>query len=104
MFYVKREKNIRLRECGCRQLSFTENVSSLLFKPLIIFIKSSILDVWQGSEYASRITLYHQIHQTLREKCPYSELFWSVFSRIWTEYGDIQSISPHSVRMRENTD
>ena len=23
----------------------------------------------------------------LREKCPYSELFWSVFSRIWTEYG-----------------
>ena len=24
---------------------------------------------------------------TLREKCPYSELFWSVFSRIRTEYG-----------------
>ena len=29
---------------------------------------------------------------TLREKCPYSELFWSVFSRIRTEYGEIRSI------------
>ena len=23
---------------------------------------------------------------TLRKRCPYLELFWSVFSRIWTEY------------------
>ena len=30
--------------------------------------------------------------------------FWSVFSRIRTEYGEIQSISPYSVWMRENTD
>ena len=30
--------------------------------------------------------------------------FWSVFSRIWTKYGKIQSISPYSVRMRENID
>ena len=28
--------------------------------------------------------------KTLREKCPYSELFWSVFSRIRPEYGEIQ--------------
>ena len=40
----------------------------------------------------------------LRKKCPYSELFWSVFSRIRTEYGEILRISPYSVRMRENTD
>ena len=40
----------------------------------------------------------------LREKCLYSELFWSAFSRIWTEYGEIRSISPYSVRMRENRD
>ena len=25
---------------------------------------------------------------TLREKCPYSDFFWSVFSRIRTEYGE----------------
>ena len=41
---------------------------------------------------------------TLREKCPYSELFWSAFSHIWAEYGEILGISPYSVRMRENTD
>ena len=34
---------------------------------------------------------------TLREKWPYSEFFWSVFSRIFR-------ISPHSVQMRSNTD
>ena len=34
---------------------------------------------------------------TLREKCPYSEFFWSVFSGIWTEYGEIQGISPYLV-------
>ena len=28
----------------------------------------------------------------LREKFPYSELFWSVFSLIWTEYGEILRI------------
>ena len=29
---------------------------------------------------------------SLRKKCPYSELFWSVFSRIRTEYGEVRSI------------
>ena len=35
----------------------------------------------------------------LRRKCPYSELFWSAFSRI-----RILRISPHSVQMRKNAD
>ena len=30
--------------------------------------------------------------------------FWSLFYRIWTEYGDLRSISPYSVRMREYRD
>ena len=34
---------------------------------------------------------------SLSEKCLYSEFFWSVFSLIQTEYGDI-------VRIRENKD
>ena len=38
---------------------------------------------------------------TLRENCPYSGLFWSVFSRIRTEYREIGSIS---VRVQENKD
>ena len=28
------------------------------------------------------------VFQSLRKKCPYSELFWFTFSRIWTEYGE----------------
>ena len=41
---------------------------------------------------------------TLRKKCPNSKLFWSAFSRVRTEYGEILRISPYSVRMRGNTD
>ena len=41
---------------------------------------------------------------TLRKMCPYSELFWSVFSLIWTKYREIISISPYSVKMLEITD
>ena len=40
----------------------------------------------------------------LRETCPYLEFFWSVFSHIRTEYAEIRSISPYSVRMWKNTD
>ena len=31
-------------------------------------------------------------------------LFWSKFSRIWTEHGDLRSKSPYSVRQGENMD
>ena len=41
---------------------------------------------------------------TLHEKCPNTGFFWSVFSRIWTEYEDLLHKSPYSVQMRENTD
>ena len=40
----------------------------------------------------------------MREKCPCSEFFWSVFSHIWAKYGEILRIFPYSVQMRENTD
>ena len=40
----------------------------------------------------------------MRKMYPYSELFWPAFSRIRTEYWEIRSISPYSVRMRENAD
>ena len=36
--------------------------------------------------------------------CPYLEFFWSVFPHIWTEYGEIRSLSIYSVRMREDKD
>ena len=44
------------------------------------------------------------ISETLREKCPNTEVFLVRISRIQNEYGEIPSISPYSVRMREYTD
>ena len=45
---------------------------------------------------------------SLREKCPYSELFWSAFSRIRTEYGEILRIQSECgkmwTRITPNTD
>ena len=45
-----------------------------------------------------------EVSLALRKKYPYSELFWSAFFRIWTEYWEILRIFPYSVRMRENAD
>ena len=40
----------------------------------------------------------------LGKKSLYLELLWSAFSRIRIEYGEIRSISPYSVQLRENAD
>ena len=40
--------------------------------------------------------------QSLREKYPYAEFFWSIFSCIWTEFLDLFIL--YSVQVRENTD
>ena len=37
--------------------------------------------------------LYSFGPSALGEKCLYSEFFWSVFSRIWTEHGEILLIT-----------
>ena len=50
------------------------------------------------------IPSYPPAPKPLPEKCPYLELFLTVFSCIRTEYGEIRSISPYWVRMRKNAD
>ena len=50
------------------------------------------------------IELFVIIELSLREKCPTTEIFLVRISRTRTEYGEMRSISPYSVRMRENTD
>ena len=44
------------------------------------------------------------ISHSLREKCPYLELFWSAFPSIRAEYGEMLRISPYPIRMRENAE
>ena len=53
---------------------------------------------------ASLLFLYSFRGLPLRKKCPNTEFFWSVFSRIRIEYGEIRRIFPYSVQMWENTD
>ena len=52
----------------------------------------------------SSFILENQGYEHCMKSVQIRSYFWSVFSRIWTEYGEIQSISPYSIRMRENTD
>ena len=68
---------------------------------LFLFLFHLTLDSFKRNQWQNQD---RPLVVTLRQKCPYSELFWSVFSRIRTEYGEILRISSYSVRMRENTD
>ena len=54
---------------------------------MVIFFRDSIGFV------TSKTVFCQNDNATIREKCPYSEFFWSA----------VFSISPYSVRMRENT-
>ena len=66
--------------------------SSLL---LTIFSWGFIIGLCQGTKHASD----HFV-----KRVQIQSFFWSVFSRIRTEYGEILRISPYSVRMWENKD
>ena len=45
-----------------------------------------------------------ELKDALGEKCPYFELFWSIFSRIRSEDREILRVSPYLVRMRKSMD
>ena len=55
-------------------------------------------------EQKNRLILPYFVSLKGVKKCPYSEFFWSLFSRIRTEYGDLRNKSPYSVQIRENKD
>ena len=84
-------------------------------KAVTVSAKSSIIDVSQGSkcilftfivDRLDRLSEKTQLglEDSLREKCPYLEFFWSLFSRIQTEYGEIRvSIGIQSERGKIGT-
>ena len=77
-------------------------ISLCLFKALRVdIIGTYLLD---SSSHETRRNCILIGWYRLRKRYPYLELFWSLFSRIRTEYGEIQSISMYSVQTRENTD
>ena len=54
--------------------------------------------------FEKRKTTRACVIRSLHKKCPYLDLFWSVFSRIRAKYGKIGSICQYSVRKQENAD
>ena len=67
-------------------------------------LPDSILRVEYQKRYQLQFIYFkviYSLNYSLRGKCPYSELFWPVFSRIWTKYGEIRGIYAYLVRMRE---
>ena len=48
------------------------------------------------------LQIYSALSTFTAWKCPYSSLFWSTFSRIWTDCGEVQSISSYLTWMWEN--
>ena len=78
-------------------------------KVTIIWISPELVSVFINGgffigDFCNLVTVYIYVISLVflsvsqREKCPYSEFFWSIFSYIWTEYGQIQT------RKTPNTD
>ena len=63
---------------------------------------------WSFSQlcFSPRFVLTHckNKNTAIRKTRPHSEFFWSVFSRILTKYGDLQSTPLYLVRIWENKD
>ena len=64
----------------------------------------SVLKIAQQITFQGLVAYKSVAYISLPKKCPYLELFWSAFSHIRIEYGELRSIFPYSVRMRENGD
>ena len=63
------------------KFSYINNKSKMFLKRDCFNIKS-ITGI-----FFENLSFYVFVNRTLREKWPYSELFWSAFCRIWTECG-----------------
>ena len=78
------------------------------FQTLVMSIntfQTIILNIWYDKHIVISLVLCCLLQTICTAwKCTYSELFWSAFYPIWTEYGEIICICPYSVGMRENAD
>ena len=79
-------------------LKIFETITGKHPREIIIFKFLPTADVCLGNFPRISITVHYVISVQIRS------FFWSAFSRIWTEYREIRSISPYSVRMPENTE
>ena len=74
------------------------------WNPFLAKFKATLNDLGQKKTRIRCCKTFRLLGSTTLCKTPYSELFWSVFSRIRAEYGEILRISPYSVQTQENVD
>ena len=74
---------------------FIYSQSAVFLKKAFRLSEPGYINLYENSEI-SKLIGNSIIQPALRKKCPYSELFWSAFSRILTEYEEIFRISPYS--------
>ena len=92
-----------------RTISQQTHVVKLYWKTIFLFIffllflsKGFVIDSFLlGATYNLGQVFTFILYLSLCEKCPYPEFFQSVFSRIWTEFGEILYIR---TRKTSNTD
>ena len=78
----------------------------LSVKTIIKYIKSALrlqlnfyITFWQHCIFQNHFKSFILTTSTLRETCPYSEFFWSMFSRIRTKYGEIRSMERYGLSL-----
>ena len=86
---------------GLYTLKSNSSLWSSLYLNLQVYLRLSQID---DGVFPKKQFMSFNPWLSLRKKCSYSEIFWSVFCRIRTEYGEILGISSHSVWMPENLD
>ena len=92
LYYLKTLENQRFFPGVSNEYKITMARNGLSLIATVIILK----ELWSISRFQGRVAL--------RGKCPCLELFWTSFSRIWTEHVEIRSISSYLVQMRKNAD
>ena len=90
IFFQKSLKQNFIQLSLMRLLHFTQQKNIVIMHAICCTEKIYIREEFIAFLLLERTT-------ALRKKCPYSELFSSVFSRIWNEYGEMRSVSSYFI-------
>ena len=108
-FITKANRNKHLRSTVFLHVNFILQTGFFLIR---IYSKPKDTRKFSDKNHIQEVLVKLRMHYTVpRKSCtirlheyfPITEFFWSVFSHIRSEYGEKRSISPYSVRIRENT-